>query len=471
MAINHVACAARLQIHLSQTQVELGKPLTAIVTYTAPTPMLETLNLDGVRAHFYISSPPQPERVGGQQRWTLRLYPYDVGNVLIPAFHFDNAHTTPINIKILPAVDPKDGTPLEFNSTVSTQSPWLKQQVTILATLTSASAIQVLSTHEPSQSGMQIQPTAPFTIPIKSSTPVRYQHQLAWHFYSLRQGEVPLDQLFVYLQRDGVRTHQFVLRPITFKVSPLPTYLPATIPVGQLSLEATPLPWWQFIGSLGMVKLKLKAKNMLESDIPDLSRQFHSSAILDFYEAHVDTHTQTSVAAQHITREYQIPFTAHSMTLSRPAIIRLQYFDPELSRLVTTSIPLDRFLSLYSWIFYLVLILCSWFAYLLSQKLVRIIRREWFRYRGYQIALQQSQTADSVGALRQALQQVAIAEGWSANLSLTDWQLRWNLSHPRHTVSDQYIQLLNSAFYSPHSVDLTQIRTVLQPLLTWRLFS
>lgn len=470
MAPLDIAYADIFHITLSQSQVELGKPLTVIVTYNGVSPSLETLNLEELRKYFYISAPPQAEHRGRQQRWVLRLFAYDVGEFMLPALHIANHHPAPSTITVSPAIDPKDGSLLEFSSSVSTLTPWLKQQVTITTTLTSASSIQVMSTHEPLQAGLVIRPSGPQTQPIDGSLPVRYQHQVAWQLHSTHQGDVTLDNIFVYLQRDGVRTHQFVLRPIKLTVLPLPSYLPATIPVGHLSLETSLPKQWQFTGSLSMMLFKLHARNMLESDIPNLLQQLNTAPKLKFYDAQIDTQTVATPSLLTTTQIYHIPFMANEIGIVRLPPVRLQYFDPDQSRLMTITYPSMWFLSVYRWLVFPLIAIGGWIIYWLVGRIIRHIKRHWNRYRGYQLAKHQWQRVDSPQALRHVLQQIAIAEGWPINLSLSAWQQHWNQRYPQRHAPVFGFRLLKSALYSKQTVALPELRVALQPLICWHLF-
>lgn len=454
-AITSQACANTLELVIDKRRVELGKPLLLTLTWNAVSPSLETINLEALRRDFYVSAPPAAETLARQQRWTLRLYAYASGEFELPALQFGTAHTRPVTITVTPAIDPKDKTVIEMATHISTTTPWLKQQVRVAVTIINSTPIVVLTTQEPATTAAQIQGFTPVQTAAAREPANRYRHTLGWHVYPLRQGEQTLGPFMVFYQRDGIRTHQFVLPPLRLEVSPLPSYLPATIPVGRLSLHTTtPPPWWQLTGRLHTLQLRLVAQNMLESDLPDLHQQIRATPALNLHSAQEQQQRLASVDTDLIHHDYQVPYTANNQGLLHFPSVNLQYFDPELSRLQTKTYPGARIVALHGWFAAILFTALLWSMFCLSRLAIRWLRRYWRCMQGYREARRLLAKAKSAHDIREVLRRVALAEGWPVNMTLSDWQYYWNTQHQRVKIDPTVFAQLSIALYH-HPAALT----------------
>ncbi|MBI3563506.1 MAG: BatD family protein [Gammaproteobacteria bacterium] len=460
-----------LDVRVNNPQVELGKPFTLTLRFNQRHPSLDAIDLTPWRQAFHVMPITDIEKRPHGQRWQVRLYPYALGSQPIPVLNFAGQHSQALVVDVTPAVDPKTHTPMEFRTAINPPRPWLKQAVYINAELISTSPIMVVETNTPTTASGVVYPQR---VTHETLSAGRTRHHSGWIWFPQQRGTQTLEPLFVVVQRDGVMTHSFYIRPPRIEVQPLPPYLPATLPVGNLQLHATTTsPRWRFTDRLYSLGFELLATDVLPSDLPPLDRQLHSRNALTLYTA-----TQRLITRfdrpMTSTTHYQIPFSlAHSGYYS-PGSVQLQYFDPHTAKLRSLVTPLPAYIAIAPVWAAMTILLLVWFLAWAGAGLMRTaadaLRQRW----GYRRLLQHVNTLTSVVELRDVLRQIAVIEAWPPNLSLSAWAQQWQTRHRPIALNPRLVVELSQALYQGKSIDIDQQRQMLRglcyrrfPLLRW----
>lgn len=141
--------AAVLQVHADAPAVELGNPLHVVVQAKAAAASeirsLADLDLSALRQDFEIvrqRHADASDNGASKQQLELTLYPRRTGALVIPALAFRDARSQPVRIQVRPGR--AQGQAIRFASELSTVRPWLRQQVLIRITITTADAFASL---------------------------------------------------------------------------------------------------------------------------------------------------------------------------------------------------------------------------------------------------------------------------------------------------------------------------------------
>ncbi|MGD9390203.1 MAG: hypothetical protein PVG18_07010, partial [Thioalkalispiraceae bacterium] len=269
--------AVDLQVILDKTVVELGKPLTLTLNSPQIKTSLEELDLGILMTDFHVEEKAFTQAQHRQQR-ILRLYPRTTGQLQIPALQFSQTRTAKIDIEVTPAIDKKTGSIIDTKITVSTRSPWQKQQVLVNAEFISEAGMLVFETPTAYADHSKIYPLSLTRKPLQKQQTKPMRHATGWAIFPQQPGQHQLELPAIRLVRDGVSTHHFYPPLITFTVQALPVYVPPSMPVGKLAIEFTqPPPTYLHPGNLENLQLKLTGHGTQPGSLPGLGEQLTSN--------------------------------------------------------------------------------------------------------------------------------------------------------------------------------------------------
>lgn len=468
-ATSTAAAPQRLEARLSASTVELGKPLLLTITCQARRPLLSTLDISALQKDFHVIAPLTSDQLIHHQRWQLHLYPYQTGIATIPQLTMGAMRTLPIPVTVTSPIDPKTESAMEFSSNISTKSPWLKQALHINAELVADAPLLVLDVNHPALGNGTLfaQPATHESIDSR-----HFRHRIGWTWFPQYSGSQTIGPLQITLQRDGVITHTFYIRPDKITVKPLPHYLPATLPVGRFELQQTsPIAHTLLTQQLYPLGMDLRAINMLPADVPDMESLLHSTAAFTLLAGTRQQHQSMNPYSFITTVSYNIPFSPNKSGVTSPGILRLQSFDPDSGRLHTTQLTLHDYLSLAPWLAMVIGFLCIILIGLFILRLTRGLHRRIMRIGAYRTILRQLNDASSTQDLRKITQDISLAENWPANLSLYAWLDYWQKKYGANAKASELIMKLNRALYRNEAVDIDvlarQLRELCYLCLAW----
>lgn len=459
--------APLLDISVSSTKVELGKPVELFLRSSQTAISLDTIDLNPIKPAFHIKNSTETNISGEQQNKHITLYPRKTGLITIPGLYFIDTKSAPIDIKVTPAIDPKDNSQFDVNYSVSTLSPWKKQQVLVEFALTSLSSIIVLNTPEAYSEHSRILTLDKYTSKKKSDKHDKYLHTTGWVIFPTRDGNQKLELPPVQLIRDGVTTHRFYPPYLEFSIKALPIYIPATMPVGKLVFErnyyARPV---SLLGTTYRTEFTLQTNGVMPGTIPDITSQLKSSHALSFYPATTATSTQKSSGGISTSNRYTVNYKPNQQGYNWLGNIKLNYFDPEKGVIKTLNFDAGNTFSIHTIVAIFILLLFITITYFLLRKTYRWLIRQWQCLSGYKQVLNKIPELDSAIAIKQKLMDIAKAENWPANLSVRQWQKIW-LDNTR-TPCPIDINLLETTLYANKDSDIEQVKLNLKLLCLTR---
>ncbi len=461
--LTQIVVAADLAIKLEQDTVELGHPIWLTLTSDQTAVSLNTLDFSRwqdkvVLPRSYDVNLANDNR---SQSLRLRLYPLQKGKLVLPGLHF-LYHTTPaLTIQVTEALDAKQHTPIDFQYQVSTHKPWQQQQVIVACTIILQDAYAVFT--QPamdSRINMQVLPMQVRQHALTQTGKTRTVYELGWILSPTRSGKMHIQLPPIQYVRDGVVSRRFYVAPMTLMVEARPAWLPGTIPVGKVRVTHYGLTdSWLNTDVLTHVQLQLQLDGMTTDAIPDYALQLRSDHTLRFYAAQRQRHTVLDAGGIHHQLNDDIPLVATHIGVYRLPLLRLQYFDPDSGTLKTLRVPGPTVLILNGWLKGIIFLLTAALLFWLSRALLQYLLRIWHRYQTYQLALQQLRYSDSLAAIKQAMQTMAQAEGWSPNLTFLQWQARMQIVTP--LAQQLQVSNLNAAGYARAQLEIVPVMQVL----------
>lgn len=454
--------AAGLTASVDRQQIEFGKSLILTLSSKQSGVILESVDLELLHDQFVIE--PLNHRLvdkNGMQQRQWRLYPRQPGRLTIPALRAGYVESDPLSIEVTSAIDPRDRQPVDVTFSVSSESVRLREAVYIHMTLETGSPIVVLEQAPVMQEGLTIEKMQSRHTP-SGNDRQRYRHHTGWVVIPRRDGKTRLQLPAVQFVRDGITTHRFYPPRLELDVRSLPHYLPPGIPVGRLSMHIPDTYWFVFTSELEYLTLNLTGHDMGQQDLPVLERQLASSEALSLYP--VRRTVQQTTAGGNLTSQadYEIPFRVNSIGHVTLPELRLDYFDPEQGKLLTQKVAGIEFYAINKTIFYLVaggFLIGLW---RLGNRIWPAIGKLVSRWRTYSRVLDDLPNTPSGNGLLMLLRDIAVAEGWSANITPSQWRQRWQQLHHEDRELDRAIEKLIRYCYAAQPADITAIGNMIE---------
>jgi len=440
----------QLSIELSRHEIELGKHVLMTLKAPSSLPSLDSIDLTELAKTFHINKLADVEIDQGRQSWKFRLHPYRTGKHTLPRLHFhdyaseeiDKETYEEIYITVNNAIDPKSKKPLFVNYSVSTSTPWVRQQVLVTYQLTSSLRQYDLKITKPNDSKFISHNLSLEESVLENNNGDIYQYRTGFALFNLKSGPQQLELPPLVIKRDGTTTHRFYPAPIDLAVKALPAYLPATVPVGRLSLKMDSGWHFTFTQTLSNIEIGLIGHHVQLRHLPDIAYQLSSTDSIQTYPDLREE--QQSDDANGLTSriQYTIPLKSISQGIHSLQTIRLLHFDPVSGTLQSRRYELPMVISLHKWLVIGIgLLLLAVIAYVLI-RLFQYLRYQFIRYRYYRLALQQLSNATDANHIRSAMKLICKAESLSQNISPQQW-----LGHFSSTVNTKRQDQLNMIFY------------------------
>jgi len=314
------------------------------------------------------------------------------------------------------------------DTTLSQSEVWQRQQVILTLAINTPDEFARLEVEELDLSNFEVI-ALPFERSAVTEVKNHYIVKVGWILYPLVAGQYEIELPQVIYRPNGGRKIKLKIPPPTLNVRPLPSYIPATMPIGEIMINNT-------LSHKKSVKLydtqtvlnwniELITKNVLPQTIPPILRQVKSSEALDVFPETLDKKVTKTYKGLQNSLRYQIPIKAlKSGKLDLPPLI-IQYFDPKDAKLKRAkSKPLNHWAVNYylQWFVFLVMVLALLFALL---KLIQFSRRYFFARQKVRLAIQEINQAQNMQQLRSALHNLSNAKGWGNNITLQALLKSW----------------------------------------------
>lgn len=462
-----------LDVFISGNQVQLGKMLNLRLTSSQTKVSLNDLDLSPLLPDFHIIDLSEPEIKNNHQQRRLHIYPRKTGSLLIPRLTFINTTTETIAVEVTPPIDSKNNTIIDVQTSVSTLSPWKKQQVLVKFEFITKAPIVVFDTPKAYSNHSN-------TIALETfSEPVTYEHQqwtrhiTGWAIYPKQTGIHQLTLPAIRLVRDGVTTHRFYPPLINLNVKNLPVYIPSTMPVGKLDFKIIEKPTSPvFINNIGKLQLKLTGYGNEPTRLPVLNPQLKSTEAISIYppEIVVNHHsTQHGIRTEAI---YDVNFKINQQGSHDFKEINLPYFDPVSGTIKPLTETIGTIHSIHPWGGIIGSILLLGLIYRVIDKLWQWMNSQWQTYIRYKNALIQISKANSPNTIKSCLKLISIAEDWPSNMTIRQWYFCSHSIQPE--LNFEGLERLEQALYHNQEENINSLKNDLinmcyqrQKMLKW----
>ena len=349
----------------------------------------------------------------------------------------------------------------DVSLTQTDNAVWQRQQLVITLTVSTDDPFSRLLVDDFKQAGFTIIPTQQERQETASGTRL----VIHWVIIPYLAGKHTLELPRIRYRPNRGRIITLDLHPINLVVHHLPVYVPATMPVGKLTLTSTSrghLSKWIETGKLTEWNIQLTAQGISRDALPPISSKLVSSSDIQFFPVQKTLKRQIDANGIHQTVQYTIPFKALSNgKLSLPAL-SIQYFDPDDAKLKQASLAPPTFFALNKWLQWLIFLFGL--SIIISVSVYFIFRLKLFmrKYSGRRQAFKQLGQATSYAEIKTALSQLATLEGWNKNLSLTQFYQQWNHKYGDSASLKETLQALQACqFSAENNCNIQVIRQVL----------
>lgn len=405
---------------VTSNEVQYGKSVTLTLSAADTGTRLNNIDLRELEAIFYVDKKADitVDEQTGMQHWKLRLSPYHKGKLIIPSLYFNQTRSQPIELKVSDALDIKTGTPIRITRQLSTQQPWLREQVLVSYQLQTQFPRAQIKVAETKAKHALIQA---LDIDYKIVEAATHDYRTGWAIFPLKAGQMHIKLPPVELVRDGVTTHRFYTPPVNLAVQALPLYIPATIPVGTVQLEMKQRERYLLQNSLADYRLSLVGDRILAINLPEISNQISSTRAIRIYPETRQVTQENTATGINSRVNYQFPVKVLDQGHARLDEIRLSYFDTSNGTLRTHTYPNLSVLSINKWLMWLLVVILLVFMALAAIKLTRWLTRFYHKLRLYLQAIKQLKTDCSPEQLKGSIAILSHADGHSANTTIDNW--------------------------------------------------
>lgn len=442
------AQSSHLSVATDTNQVEYGRGFSVYLR-SDTTALLERLNLAPLDADFVVHR--RGDIIRGDPSHLsvrLRLYPRKAGPQVIPALAVDGTTTDPIKINVAPAIDPKDKSVVNVSYELNRQSVWLKQPITVVARIETRADIVDISAPAFDDRGFRS-----FILPLERKTITaggksRTVHRLGWILYPLVTGSRELQLPAIQYRRDGVITHRFFPPRYKITVKALPSYVPATMPVGRVEIKTGEFEKRLYLrNNLESLSIRVTADGLPGQYVSYLLEQLKSTESVSLYPTEMHTVQHLNPARMTNRLDYRVPFVPTRSGWMKFPTLRLQYFNPESGKIVTKQHDLGTAFSVPRWLVWLTVTLLVFPIVVLLRYSLARLAQYWLRLRNYQAALLLLKNAKTLTDLRLALSAIARAESWPDNITVGRWLKLWRDRFPTKAGPDQSLLKLQECLY------------------------
>ncbi len=436
------ATESELTVSIPVTAIQWGQYLRATLRYRGKQSP-GTINLQAWQPFVAISDEYESSGVDSEGRdiqvFRLRLYPRRTGTYTLPVLRFGNARSQPVSLNISPAIVERH--PVKLVWQLSNLSPWQGEAVIVQVQLLTADYAAHVQLDVPKQHQFLSRRLKTQRHLLADGS---YRFDTGWILYPTRSGSLLLDLPPVRYQLSGGDRRRFYLPLQHFQVKALPTYLPPTLPVGQLAISSKI--------DKGQWQISVRTKALIPYGVPGLDAQL----------AAISKHNIADIKVQYTQRSayndygdsslYSVPLPAWLMLFGKDLRLSLRYFNPDTGRVEAITHNLLRRWRMPTWAWWLMAIS----VLSITALLIRFIRPELEAQTSRWVLRRALRNATSVMQLRR----IILDHGHYVTLS------EWVEKNPaRKSKRKVIIQQLNKACFSTSGYsDIQYLKTALLKL-------
>ena len=248
-----------------------------------------------------------------------------------------------------------------------------------------------------------------------------------WAIFPLLSGKFTLELPMIRYLAGGKTQRRFFLPHISIQVRELPAYIPPNMPVARVRVAS------EFMtngllrtGHMAYWNITLSADGALAYWLPPILHHMQSSNRIEYLPAKSWPSVQIDAGGAHAQVVHQVPFKPQRIGNLEVPQLKIQYFDPDTGRIETVY---HRTPTLFTWNIALFAVVFLLLMFLLIKGRKRIAQQYKFN-KQKRSAINSLENANSPQQILMALRQLAVVEGWPANITISDflrfWQQRYD---------------------------------------------
>lgn len=459
--------SAQAESRIYPKEVMLGNPVTWILSGNEIESDYEKLDLTELKKQFVIY-----DIDGHSDRLRIRLYPVKTGNLTLPEMKSGRLHVKPTLIKVLKNPEVTVSWQVPKNSVY--QNEMVLWSAKVQADSASIGIENVLPENIPDAPYEWIGEAEPQT---QEGTFYGKKTVLTSAVVLKKTGRISLNSPSIRVQNETNKRWVFVAPPVTVQVDPLPSYLPAVIPLGKVSLENVFPATVMVKGRLYHWYLKLRGENVSVSNLPNITNQLGKDPSIEWLTPNLNRETTMTASGLSSTVEIDQPFRINHFGLSRLPSLRLTYFDVHTGKLEDQFTPAQTLIVVPWWLMVVFQAMVVVIGVLMIWAVGVLLKASLVKYR----LIFMLKKSDSTEAVWQAilnwsnkqLKPIKKGQAWSflafdsameleaSQQSLGQWLERFESQYGQSVEARTLVQALNAQLYSQ------QHKQALREALAW----
>ena len=424
-----------LETQVKNSTIELGRPLYIKIIAEELETDLSTLPLQALSKNFVLASKDLDteilEQNNGQskqsrktasrrQTLSLKLFPRQSGKFLIPVFSVENISSDEQVIKVEDATT--RGDEISFDWSLSSSSAWQREQIIILLTITTPEEYANVKLVKQAVDGIELTPLPVTREWIKEKQNGQSKITTGWSLLPLQGGNLNIDLPAVEYNLSGVKRRTFYLPEIKLEIQPLPTYLPPTIPVGEIQIETSVTPNGMLKkDELAYWNLSIKSSSLTPYWLPPVLRQVKSDKHIQFYPANSKRSLHPDSTGTNGRVDHTVPFKPLRNGITCLPDLKIQYFDTVIGKLETVRHKTDCSISSGTAVRILFILTLAGLLAFLSIRVFLYWIKQIRVGRKRQSVLALIRSASTETDLLAGIRRLARVEGWPSNITLSEW--------------------------------------------------
>ena len=331
---------------------------------------------------------------------------------------------------------------------LSINEAWQRQQIILTLKIPTPDEFARLETEELELSDFEVI-ELPFE---RSGLSGEHTVKIGWILFPLVAGHYDIELPKIYYRPNSGRKIKLKLSPQKLTVKSLPSYIPATMPVGEIAIKNTVQA-----GKLGKLhdtqtllnwNLELIATNVLPQTIPPILRQVKTSQSLDVFPETLEKKVSKTYSGLQNNYHYKIPIKAlRSGILDLPPL-SIQHFDPNDKKIKRINSKTPNNWAVNRYLQWLLLSVVAIVGLIIFIKVFQRIQAYRLKRQMINQAIDAIKQAKNTDEIRTALHNLSQAKGWQKNVTLQQLLKSWEAQKGQDLVLNSMLEEFQTAQFS-----------------------
>jgi len=443
-------------------EVVLGNPVTWILSGENIESDYDQLDLSELKKQFVIY-----DIDGHSDRLRIRLYPVGTGTLSIPELKSGKLHVKPTSIHVLE--NPEISVSWKAPKNIVYQNEMVLWSANVQADNASIGVENVLPENIPDSPYEWVGQAEPQT---QEGTFFGKKTVLTSAVTLKQTGRISLTSPSIRVQNETNKRWVFVAPPVRVQVRPLPSYLPAVISLGKVSVQNAFKTKLVVKGRLYNWYLQLRGENVSVSNLPNITNQLGKNSSIEWLTPNLDKENRMMPSGLLSTVKIDQPFRINHFGLTQLPALRLTYFDVNTGKLEDQFAPAQTLIVIPLWLMIVLQGVLVVIGAVILFALGLVAKASLAKYRLI-FALKRSDSTEVVWLAiqhwsHQQLKPVKNSQAWPflpsdrsavalSQQSLGQWLERFERQYGQNSEARKLVEVLNEQFYSQQQEPVLQV--------------